>query len=90
MTRSKRVLGSVLLLSLILGFAAKAAFAAIAADAALAKDSSAASTTIATPGFNTTASNELLLVFVATDYKSGTNMTVKSIAGAGLTWTLGL
>jgi hypothetical protein len=52
------------------------------------KDSSAASTTIATPAFNTTASNELLLAFVATDYKSGTNTRVKSIAGGSLTWKL--
>ena len=47
-----------------------------------------ASTTIASPIFATSSPNELILAFVATDYLSGTNTTVKSVAGAGLTWTL--
>ena len=38
--------------------------------------------------FSTSAANELLLAFIATDYISGANTSVKSISGAGLTWTL--
>jgi hypothetical protein len=65
--------------------AVKPVFAQIAADVAIAKDSSSSSTTIATSSFNTAAANELLLAFVAKDYKSGTNITVKSIAAGSLT-----
>jgi len=57
-------------------------------DAKVWGDGSSAKTTIATPTFSTTAANELLLAFVATDYISGTNTTVTGIAGGGLTWTL--
>ena len=32
--------------------------------------------------------NELLLAFVSTDYSTGPNTTVQSVAGAGLTWVL--
>lgn len=72
----------------LLALFARPAYGAIAADATVAKDSSAASTTITTPAFSTTSGNELLLAFVATDYSGGTNTTVKSIAGGGLTWAL--
>src|SRR5882672_1845081 len=64
------------------------ASAAIAIDVTTSKDSSAATSTIATPAFSTTAGNELLLAFIATDYSSGTNTTVTTVTGAGLTWVL--
>jgi hypothetical protein len=82
------VLSSLLLLPLLLTLLGRPAYAAIAGDVVVAKDTSNASTTITTPAFNTISSNELLLAFVATDYASGTNTTVTSIAGGGLTWTL--
>ena len=61
---------------------------ALAIDARVSKDQSPASTTVQTPAFSTTSGQELLLAFVATDYLSGSNTTVKSVAGAGLTWVL--
>jgi hypothetical protein len=64
------------------------AWGAIAVDASVSKDSSSSATTIATPAFSTASGNELLLAFVATDYKSGANTTVKGVAGASLTWVL--
>lgn len=60
----------------------------LAIDAKVSKDGTTAATTIATTAFSTTAGNELLLAFISTDYLSGTNTTVKSIASTGLTWTL--
>ena len=68
--------------------AARPARAQIAADVTVVKDSSSSSATIASPAFSTAGPNELLLAFVAADYISGTNTTVKSIAGGSLTWTL--
>ncbi len=85
---ARALLTGALLLSLFFAFAGRAAFAQIAADVTVVKDGSSSSTTIATPAFNTAVSNELILAFVATDYKSGTNTTVKSIAGGSLTWNL--
>jgi hypothetical protein len=43
---------------------------------------------VTSPTFSTTSSNELLLAFVATDFSSGTNTTVTSVTGGGLTWNL--
>src|SRR5215831_3638616 len=63
------------------------AFGAIGIDANTSMDRTSAST-ISTPAFSTSTGNELLLAFVASDYKSSANTTVKSIAGAGLTWVL--
>jgi hypothetical protein len=60
----------------------------LAIDAQVFKDQTTAKTSVATSAFSTTASNELLLAFVATDFTSGTNTTVTSITGGGLTWTL--
>ena len=44
--------------------------------------------TVTSATFSTTASNELLLAFVATDYLSGANTSVTGMTGAGLTWQL--
>jgi hypothetical protein len=60
----------------------------IATDAIVFRDAAAAGNTVATPAFSTTTGNELLLAFISADYLSGTNTTVTSIAGGGLTWTL--
>jgi hypothetical protein len=75
------------LFCLVFSFARPAA-AQITPDVTVAKDNSSASTTIASPAFSTARANELILAYVATDYLSGTNTTVKSIAGGSLTWTL--
>ena len=56
-------------------FASTSASAAIAIDVTTSRDASSASSTITTPVFSTTAGNELLLAFIATDYSSGANVT---------------
>src|SRR6201996_5270554 len=88
MIGTRALLSGAILLGLLSSFAAEPTFAQIAADVTVAKDGASASTTIASPAFSTAQANELVLAFVATDYLSGTNTTVKSIAGGSLTWTL--
>ena len=61
---------------------------ALAIDAKAYRDQVTASATVVTPSFSTVSKNELLLAFVAADYVSGTNTTVTSVTGTGLTWTL--
>jgi hypothetical protein len=46
------------------------------------------SATATSPTFSTKSANELLLAFISTDYLSGTNTSVKTVTGAGLTWVL--
>ena len=58
-----------------------------AMDAVVAADRGSASRTVTTSQFSTHAANELLLAFVSADYLGGTNTTVQSVTGAGLTWT---
>ena len=69
-------------------FTGSSAPTSISLDANVSQDSTTASSTIASPSFSTTGSNEVVLAFVATDYKSGANTTVQSVAGGGLTWAL--
>jgi hypothetical protein len=57
-------------------------------DAQASGDSTSLSSTVQTSAFSTSAGNELLLAFVATDYRSGPNTTVSSVNGGGLTWVL--
>jgi hypothetical protein len=57
-------------------------------DAVVWTDEPAARPAISSPAFTTTASNELLLAFIATDYNVGANTAVTSVTGAGLTWVL--
>jgi hypothetical protein len=45
-------------------------------------------TTVASPAFSTSSTNELLLAFIATDYLGGANTTVTGVSGGGLTWAL--
>ncbi|MGD1078804.1 MAG: N,N-dimethylformamidase beta subunit family domain-containing protein [Candidatus Sulfotelmatobacter sp.] len=56
-------------------------------DQTVSTDRSSAATTIVSPTFSTSKTNELLLAFVATDATSA-NMTVTGVTGASLTWTL--
>ncbi|HEY7302930.1 MAG TPA: galactose oxidase-like domain-containing protein [Bryobacteraceae bacterium] len=67
---------------------AVSACAQIGKDVSVFADQASQTTTVSSPAFSTTAGNELLLAFIATDYLSGANTTVKAVAGAGLTWTL--
>ncbi len=61
----------------------------VATDTVIFKDSASSNSSITTPSFSTTVGNELLLAFIATDYPgSGTNTSVTSVTGAGLTWVL--
>jgi len=60
----------------------------LAIDAQVFADQSTANATVSTGSFSTTAGNELLLAFVATDYISGSNTTVTNVTGGGLTWAL--
>ena len=46
------------------------------------------SSTVSSPVFSTSAANQLLLAFIATDDLSSPNTTVQSLAGAGLAWAL--
>ena len=57
-------------------------------DAQVYGDQSSAKSSVSTGTFSITLGNELLLAFVATDYTSGTNTTVTSVSGGGLTWVL--
>ena len=83
-----KVLQTALLAIALLVVGGAPASAAIAIDVTTSRDTSSASSTIATPAFSTTAGNELLLAFISTDSSSGTNTTVSSVAGGGLTWSL--
>ncbi len=69
-------------------FTATAVTTSVARDAAVFRDNGTAGNTIVSPALSTTASNELLLAFIAADYLSGTNTTVSGVTGGGLTWTL--
>jgi Domain of unknown function (DUF1929)/Bacterial Ig domain/Glyoxal oxidase N-terminus/Kelch motif len=72
----------------LLVFAIPSAWGAITIDGRTSGDATAATATVSTPLFSTSAANELLLAFVSTDYLSGSNTTVQSIAGGSLTWVL--
>jgi len=68
-------------------FSSAALVVGLAIDKSVSTDRSTSSSTIVSPAFATTAGDELLLAFISTDGKSGA-MTVTSVAGAGLTWSL--
>ena len=58
-------------------------------DATVWTDQADALPTVVSPAFATTAPNELLLAFIATDFfGSGPNTSVTTVTGAGLAWTL--
>jgi hypothetical protein len=83
MSRGLVILGLLPLLS-----AVSTAQGVITKDATVSTDRATASTSVASPAFSTISGGELLLAFISTDYLSGANTTVSSVAGAGLTWTL--
>ena len=68
-------------------FTAQTAGTGLAIDITTFKDNNSASSTITTAAFSTTASNELLLAFIASDALSA-SVTVSSVSGGSLTWTL--
>src|SRR5437763_3711819 len=76
----------IVLLAIVLPLAVCAS-AQAGIDITVSRDSSFGSLRITTPGFSTSAGNELLLAFVATDSVSS-GMQVQNVTGAGLTWTL--
>jgi hypothetical protein len=88
-SKSAKTVGASLSSLLVLGLLmATSAHGAVAIDASVSKDNGSASKTASTPAMSTTMGNELLLAFVAADYLGGTNTTVTSVTGGGLTWVL--
>ena len=59
----------------------------LAVDVNVSQDESASASSITSPSFSTVAGNELLLAMISSDALQP-NMTVSSVTGAGLTWTL--
>ena len=59
----------------------------LAFDTSVAKDQSTSGTTLTSPTFSTLAANELVLAMISSDAIQP-GMTVSSVTGAGLTWTL--
>ncbi len=76
------------IIALLFSIALANAWGAIAVDANVTKNATAASSRIMTPAFSTSAANELLLAYVATDWNSGQNTSVTGVSGGGLTWSL--
>jgi hypothetical protein len=68
-------------------FTATTSFVPLAMDATVFKDNNSAASALTTAAFSTTSPNELLLAFIATDATT-TGITVTSMSGGGLTWTL--
>ena len=60
----------------------------LAIDARVSTNATTTAATVSSPVFSTTAGNELLLAFIATDFLGGANTTVTGVTGGGLTWTL--
>jgi uncharacterized protein (TIGR03437 family) len=71
-----------------INFAANVQTATLAIDAKAFRNNSSGSYKVVSPKFSTTAGSELLLAFISADYAGGTNTTVTSVSGAGLTWAL--
>lgn len=69
-------------------FTAAGGSSGIVRDAQASADQGTASSRVTSPAFSTNSANELLLAFVSTDYLKGSNTTVTSVTGAGLTWVL--
>ena len=82
----RRVMSAVVIV--VAALTASTAAAAPVVDVTAFGDQGTAKTTVATTAFSTSAGNELILAFIATDALSGANTTVTSVAGAGLTWQL--
>ena len=65
-----------------------ATYGTITVDAQVWQDQSKVSSVVTSPTFSTVSNGELLLAFISAGYRSGTNTTVMSVSGAGLTWVL--
>jgi len=61
--------------------------AQLAIDKTASTDRSTASTSLVSPAFTTTSTNELLLAFVSSD-ATGAGITVSNMTGGSLTWTM--
>src|SRR5690242_2839189 len=85
---SLRALAALSALVLSSLFSVASAGAAVAIDANVVRNQGSAASSVTTPSFSTTAGNELLLAFVATDGVSSPNITVTGVTGGGLTWVL--
>ncbi|MFL6446301.1 MAG: galactose oxidase-like domain-containing protein [Bryobacteraceae bacterium] len=68
--------------------ASVAASPTLAVDVNISRDQDTASTSVTTPAFTTSSAQQLLLALISTDYLGGSNTTVKSVSGGGLTWEL--
>jgi hypothetical protein len=77
----------VLVLMVLVLYKPPVSAATLSIDSVVSKDSNPSTATIVSPSLSTTASNELLLAFISTDARSA-GITVKSVTGGGLTWTL--
>ena len=62
-------------------------YGTITIDAQVWQDQATASSMVTSPTFSTVSNGELLLAFIS-GYRPGTNLTVKTVSGAGLTWVL--
>ncbi len=82
-----RLLSVLTFLFFIFGFGG-IGVAQLAIQSSVSADQNSASSTISTPNFSTSAANELLLAFIATDDSGSPNTTAQSVTGGGLTWTL--
>jgi len=71
-----------------INFSTNVQTALLAIDARAFRNNSSGSEKVVSPKFSTSAGNELLLAFISTGYAGGTNDTVTSVSGAGLTWAL--
>ena len=71
-----------------INFSTNVQTALLAIDARAFRNNSSGSEKVVSPKFSTSAGNELLLAFISTGYAGGTNTTVTSVSGAGLTWAL--
>src|SRR5438105_459314 len=60
----------------------------LAVDKTVIMHQSSASASITSSAFSTTASNELLLAFIASDGPGSGKQTISSVTGGGLTWRL--
>ena len=64
------------------------AWGSLAIDANVSKNSTSSGKSVGTSTFSTASANELLLAYIATDWKSGSNTVVNSVSGGGLSWSL--
>lgn len=76
-------------MALLMFSASAEAQSGLSIDVQSSHDNTSASTTNTTSAFSTSAGNELLLAFIASDYAhTGPNVAVTGVTGGGLTWQL--